>query len=172
MIQLQTGSPAKRRPARGLRKIVSGGQTGVDRAALDVALAFGLEHGGWVPRGRRAEDGPIDQRYQLTETPSDHYAQRTAWNIRDSDATLILAATPRLRGGTRLTQELAQQSGKPWLCLAASAQKPDVAQAAALRGFLDAYDVQTLNVAGPRATQAPGIEAFVEAVLGTLLRMS
>ena len=71
-------------------EIVSGGQTGVDRAALDAALALGMRCGGWCPAGRWAEDGPIDPRYPLRETPSGDPAQRTEWNVRDSDATLIL----------------------------------------------------------------------------------
>ena len=79
------------------RKIVSGGQTGVDRAALDVAIKLGIEAGGWCPRGRRAEDGPIEERYPLRETWSRTYSQRTEWNVRDSDATLILCrGTPSL----------------------------------------------------------------------------
>src|SRR3954454_8651242 len=83
-------------------KIVSGGQTGVDRAALDVALALGIPCGGWCPKGRKAEDGPIEDRYPLSETPSSDYRQRTLWNIRDSDATLILTwGEPT--GGTLLT---------------------------------------------------------------------
>ena len=76
--------------ARGLTKIVSGGQTGVDRGALDAAIAAGLAHGGWCPRGRRAEDGVMPRRYNLRETPSVRYAVRTAWNVRDSDGTLVL----------------------------------------------------------------------------------
>ena len=71
--------------------ILSGGQTGADRAALDFAIEYGLPHGGWCPRGRLAEDGPIDERYELTETPSHRYAQRTEWNVRDSDATVVFS---------------------------------------------------------------------------------
>ncbi len=70
-----------RNPKSGL-KIVSGGQTGADRAALDFAIAHGIPQGGWCPKGRKAEDGPIPDRYQLKETPSDNYAQRTEWNVR------------------------------------------------------------------------------------------
>src|SRR3989442_8006923 len=83
-------------------EIVSGGQTGVDRAALDTALALGLTCGGWCPRGRRAEDGPLPARYPLRETPSASYPERTEWNVRDSDGTLVLHHG-RLRGGTALT---------------------------------------------------------------------
>ena len=97
-----------------LRKIVSGGQTGVDRAALDAALTHDMEVGGWCPQGRRAEDGPIPPRYPVRETPSDEYAQRTTWNVRDSDGTLIIAPSP-LEGGAALTRQEAEARGKPVL---------------------------------------------------------
>src|SRR5437867_4357828 len=93
-------------------KIVSGGQTGVDRAALDVALELGVKCGGWCPQGRRAEDGRIDERYPLQETPWDGYPQRTEWNVRDSDGTLILTCGEPDRG-TALTIELVQRKKKP-----------------------------------------------------------
>lgn len=93
-------------------RIRSGGQTGVDRAALDWAIARGIPHAGWCPRGRLANDGPLPSRYQLQETPSASWSQRTRLNVRDADATLILHAGP-LQGGTRLTLRLAQQMGKP-----------------------------------------------------------
>lgn len=144
--------------------IVSGGQTGADRAALDFAIAHDIAHGGWCPRDRRAEDGPIADRYGLEETPSRHYSQRTRWNIRDSDATLIFSIKPTLTGGTRLTWELARELGKPVLHI--SRDELDVASAAAtLREFLEQHGVRTLNVAGPRSSQAPDIAAFVTAVL-------
>jgi hypothetical protein len=144
--------------------IVSGGQTGADRAALDFAIAHGMSHCGWCPRDRRAEAGPIADRYFLEETPSRHYSQRTRWNIRDSDATLIFSIIPILTGGTRLTWELARELGKPVLHI--SRDELDAASAAAsIREFLAQNQVRTLNVAGPRASQAPEIAAFVTAVL-------
>src|SRR5437870_6380616 len=94
-----------------LTKIISGGQTGVDRAALDVALELGLPCGGWCPKGRRAEDGPIPARYPLAETPWSGYPQRTLWNVRDSDGTLILVDGEPDRG-TQLTIELAKRKKK------------------------------------------------------------
>src|SRR2546429_554237 len=97
-----------------LSKIISGGQTGVDRAALDVALELGLPCGGWCPRGRRAEDGPIDSRYPLRETNALAYPVRTRWNVRDSDGTLILTRG-RPDRGTALTRDLAERMGKPLL---------------------------------------------------------
>ncbi|MCP4451447.1 MAG: hypothetical protein GY809_08300, partial [Planctomycetes bacterium] len=95
--------------------IISGGQTGVDRAALDWAIEAGVAHGGWCPKGRLAEDGPIPSQYDLAETPSDDYAVRTHWNVRDSDATVIVSLHRTLSGGTELTQMLAVALGKPWL---------------------------------------------------------
>ena len=103
--------------------IISGGQTGVDRAALDAAIAAGLAHGGWCPRGRRAEDGPIDPRYELRETESDEYPARTARNVRDADATLILRRG-EITGGTKLTREIAACE-RPYLVVDLD-QAPDV----------------------------------------------
>jgi len=95
-----------------LNKIISGGQTGVDRAALDVGLALGLAVGGWCPKGRRAEDGGIPDRYPLMETPERNYQSRTRRNIEDSDGTLLLNQG-KLDGGTALTVAHARQIGKP-----------------------------------------------------------
>jgi hypothetical protein len=147
-----------------VHKIVSGGQTGVDRAALDVALARGLPCGGWCPKGRRAEDGPIDARYPLQETPWWGYPQRTAWNVRDSDGTLILQRGEPDRG-TALTAELAGRYGRP--CLVVDlAGEPDAAEA---RAWMEAHQVRILNVAGPRETSCPGIGADAARYLRRLL---
>lgn len=139
-----------------VERIVSGGQTGADRAALDVALELGLARGGWVPRGRRAEDGPIPQRYEgMVETVSDRHAQRTELNVRDSDATLVLTLGP-VAGGTALTVDLARRMGRPLLVLDL-AEQPAGEAVAALRRWLASVRPRTLNVAGPRASEAPGI---------------
>lgn len=146
--------------------IVSGGQTGADRAALDFALEFGLAHGGWCPRGRRAEDGVIDEQYGLQETPSSRYDQRTRWNVRDSDATVVFSIEREVTGGTALTLAIASQQGKPLLHLSsevASAEGLDPAQE--LASFLTAHRVGRLNIAGPRASQEPLVAAFVRGVL-------
>jgi hypothetical protein len=135
-------------------KVVSGGQTGVDRAALDVALEKGLPCGGWCPRGRRAEDGPIDERYPLQETPWDSYPQRTDWNVRDSDGTLVLASGEPDRG-TALTIRLAAGRNKPCLVLDLS----DKADPARVLAWAAEHGVQVLNVAGPRESSAPGVYA-------------
>jgi len=136
----------------GVVRIVSGGQTGVDRAALDVAIALGIEHGGWCPRGRLAEDGPIDARYRLRETEASDYRVRTARNVLESDGTLILCRG-RLRGGTRLTRQLARRHRKP--LLAVNLERPPTATA--FHAWLEAHRVRVLNIAGPRESQAPGI---------------
>jgi hypothetical protein len=147
-----------------LPRIVSGGQTGVDRAALDVALEFGWECGGWCPAGRGAEDGPIPPRYPLRETPSSDPAQRTAWNVRDSDATLLLtsrAASP----GTEVARDAARELGRP--VYAWHVTSP--ADVGSFRRWLQVYRVGTLNVAGPRESESPGVYDATRALLRTLL---
>lgn len=135
-------------------RVVSGGQTGVDRAALDGALALGIPCGGWCPRGRRAEDGRIDMRYPLQETPSRDYAERTEWNVRDADGTLILTrGAPQ--GGTALTLEIARRLGRPALVLDLAAAR----NAGTVRDWLAREGIRVLNVAGPRESAAPGIHA-------------
>jgi hypothetical protein len=142
--------------------IISGGQTGADRAALDFAIEYGLPHGGWCPRGRLAEDGPIPASYELQETPSRKYAQRTEWNVRDSDATLAISMSAAPQGGTRLTIELAQRLGKPLLHVC---QETAAESGARIHAFLQEHKVQILNVAGPRESQEPEITALVKSVL-------
>lgn len=152
----------------GLLKIVSGGQTGVDRAALDWALANGVACGGWCPLGRLAEDGTIDPRYPLRETPEADQAQRTEWNVRDSDGTLIVSLAKRLVGGTRLTEVLAKRLAKPHLIL--SKTDGDLsAQAEALRRFIAENGIQVLNIAGPRASGEPSVGEYVRSLLDAAL---
>ncbi len=150
--------------ARNLEKIVSGGQTGADRAALDVAMALGIETGGWVPHGRRSEDGRVPVRYSgLIETDTESYQTRTALNVRDSDATLILSFGEPT-GGTALTLKLAQSSGKP--CLAVDLESLSQEEAAGrVREWLVDTGVRVLNVAGPRESGEPRITAAVTSVL-------
>lgn len=135
-----------------LQKVVSGGQTGIDRAALDASQRLGLETGGWCPRGRLAEDGPIDLRYPLRETPSDQYAERTRFNVRDSDGTLILHRG-QSSGGTALTARLARGLGRPCLEIDLN-NAPAPSQVAA---WIALHEMTVLNVAGPRQSEAPGI---------------
>jgi len=153
-----------------LEKIVSGGQSGVDRAALDAASAAGLACGGWCPRDRWAEDGPIAARYPLTETPQRDPAQRTAWNVRDADASLVLArGAPR--GGTAFTVQCTRTEGRP--CRVVDLERgPDAVQIAR---WIQCSGVRVLNVAGPRESQAPGIHtdalALLREVLAAVLHM-
>jgi hypothetical protein len=146
-------------------KIISGGQTGVDRAALDVALQCGIPLGGWCPKGRLAEDGVIDDRYPLRETDRDEYAMRTAFNVRDAEGTLIIA-TGALTGGTALTRDYAQRFERP--CLVIEPQDPTAPARVAKWIALHAPGV--LNVAGPRESTCPGIYQQAVVVLSTSLQ--
>ena len=146
-------------PANSVR-IVSGGQTGVDRAALDAALESGLAIGGWCPRGRRAEDGAISNRYPLLETPSEAYPERTEWNVRDSDVTLIVTRGDP-DGGTALTLRLAKSMGKPVRVI--DLESPPFATM--VRDWLQELQPAVINVAGPRESSQPGIYAAAKAYL-------
>lgn len=148
---------------RALERVVSGGQTGVDRAALDAALEVGAALGGWCPAGRRAEDGRIADRYPLRETPAADPAERTEWNVRDSDATLVVAGDEP-SPGTERTREAASRLGRPvYTCPAAS--PPD---AAAFQRWMEINRIRTLNVAGPRESESPGIDAAARDLLRNL----
>ncbi len=146
--------------------IVSGGQTGADRAALDWALAHGVNCGGWCPKGRLAEDGPIDLKYPLKETPSESYSERTEWNVRDSDATVVFSITLELSGGSKETLEFAHKHDKP--CLHLHSGLPDASER--LRAFLEKNKVKVLNVAGPRSSHESTIGAFVQWMLKEIIR--
>jgi hypothetical protein len=142
-----------------VERIVSGGQTGADRAALDFALAHGIPHGGWCPRGRLAEDGALQDCYELKETPGEEYPQRTEWNVRDSDGTVIFSIAAELTGGSKLTVELAKGLHQPWLHLS---QVCDGQNAVArLLNFVSENQIRVLNVAGPRASNEPAVARFV-----------
>ncbi len=151
--------------------IVSGGQTGADRAALDFAIRAGIPHEGWCPRGRLAEDGRLDSRYNLEETPSSRYDERTRWNVRDSDATLVFTIKPQATGGTGLTLAIARQLGKPHLHIARDTMDSLESAATSVLEFIAEHHVVRLNVAGPRASQEPEIAAFVEKLLTNTFEM-
>ena len=153
--------------ATKLSKIVSGGQTGADRAALDWAIGRGVPHGGWCPKGRKAEDGVIDPLYILTETPSEDYSQRTEWNVRDSDGTAVFSVGRELRGGALLTVELAGRYNKPLIHLCAQDEGTNHAQE--LRSFIEEFGISVLNVAGPRESDETGVYRFVSRVLDQAL---
>lgn len=145
--------------------IVSGGQTGADRAALDFAIRFGIPHDGWCPRGRLAEDGPLDDCYQLRETPTSKYDQRTRWNVRDSDATLVVTIQAKPTGGTALTLGAARQQGKSCLHIARDTISSLEEAGHRIAEFIVERNVHRLNVAGPRASQEPEIAEFVGELL-------
>lgn len=148
-----------------LIKIISGGQTGVDRAALDEALSNGIAIGGWCPAGRGAEDGRIPPNYLLDETPSKDYAVRTAWNVRDSDATLIFCRGEP-KGGTALTQREALIHGRPLMIADPRSFDPS-----GVRDWLNKRQVKRLNVAGPRESEEPGIYSDVRSAMGSIISM-
>lgn len=148
-----------------LRRIITGGQTGVDRAALDVALAFDIPCGGWCPKGRLAENGPIPAHYPLTETEDAEYRERTRRNVVDADGVLVLYAHS-LDVGTRHTLNLAADYGKPSLTVDLT-RDPDPADVLAWLAHFDRGMV--INVAGPRESNSPGIyELAVEYLRGLL----
>jgi hypothetical protein len=142
--------------------IVSGGQTGADRAALDWAISHHVPHDGWCPKGRLAEDGPIPSVYTLRETGTPRYPERTEKNILESDGTVIFSMTDTVEGGTKLTMELVRRHRKPLLLISAEAKR---GHAAGLRRFIVEQGVKRLNVAGPRASKEPRVGEFVKQVL-------
>jgi len=148
-----------------LTRIVSGGQTGVDRAALDAAIELGIPHGGWCPKDRMAEDGRIPLKYRLKEAFSPDYAARTRLNVRDADGTLILYREP-LEGGTALTWRFAVETGKPVLLVELGF--PPVLEAFLL--WLRENSIRTLNIAGPRESQRPGISREAKSLVTTWCR--
>ena len=165
--RFEFGAPIPRPASKHdvIGKILSGGQTGVDRAALDVAIELGIPRGGWCPKGRRAEDGVIAKHYPLRETPSTDYRERTRRNVRDADGTLIVTAD-ELRGGTALTRTLAEKLRKPCLVVDPT-QRTSVRQT---RAWLAAHGLRALNVAGPRESGQPGIYLRTRNFLRRLLR--
>lgn len=142
-----------------LQKIVSGGQTGADRAGLDVAIRWGFPYGGWCPKGRKAEDGAIGGQYQLLETPSSNYLQRTEWNVRDTDATVIFTISATLAGGSKRTAEFATKHRKPSIHIARRASTY-VDPALLLQQFVEDNGVRILNVAGTRGSKEPDVWRF------------
>jgi len=149
-----------------VRRIISGGQTGADRGALDAAIELGIEHGGHCPSGRRAEDGRIPERFRLVETESSDYAVRTERNVLEADATLLVTrGTPT--GGSALTAALARKHERTFLHLDLDGGGDPVA---AVREWLGARRIDCLNVAGPRESSSPGIAQEVRTLLVRALR--
>lgn len=138
-----------------LKKIISGGQSGVDRAALDVAIKLTIPHGGWIPQGRLTEDGPLPPEYQLTETDSCSYAERTEKNVVDADGTLLISRGS-LTGGSEYTREMAVKHNRIWLHIDLN-QIAAFQAAVAIKDWISKNKIEVLNVAGPRASKDPKI---------------
>lgn len=150
-----------------IKKIISGGQTGADRAALDVAINLQVPHGGWLPKGRKAEDGPVPALYQLKEMTTESYPARTEANVADSDGTLIITHG-ELKGGSRLTRELALKHGKPHLHIDLDVLRGDDVLYAVVNWIVENH-IAVLNVAGSRASEDPELYGNVFAILNNAL---
>ena len=149
-----------------LKKIISGGQTGADQAALDVAIKLGIPHGGWIPRGRKTETGALDARYKLKEMETSDYNKRTEQNVVDSDGTLIISRG-RLTGGSDYTREMALLHHRPWLHI--DLNKTNAFQAAKkIKSWLTENEIEVLNVAGPRASKDPAIYQVTVDIMETV----
>jgi len=136
-------------------KIISGGQTGAGRAALDFAIANGIPYGGWLPKGRKTEDGTLDLKYKLQEMPTTDYPKRTERNVLDADGTVIISHG-FLTGGSALTREFAKKHQKHWIHI--DLKELVIKEAAErLAEWLMRHEIKVLNVAGPRARKDPAI---------------
>lgn len=152
-----------------LKKIISGGQTGADQAALDSAIKFNIEHGGWIPKGRKTENGILSAKYKMDEMNTTDYPARTRQNIIDSDATLIIAGD-NLTGGSLLTKKLVKEIGKPY-CHIDFISMDDFEAAMVVNSFIIDNDVEILNVAGPRISSDPAIYDGVRTIVETMIYM-
>lgn len=160
-----------------IAKIISGGQTGADRGGLDAAIEQGVPHGGWCPKGRRAEDGEIPSKYRLVETRSKNYVRRTEQNVIDSHATVVFAYG-KPTGGSKKTLELASEHQRPCLSLDLN-ESDDEKLARQILGWMSGGGIQmpemgmppnpVLNVAGSRESKAPGIQERVKRVMMLVL---
>ena len=150
------------------KKIISGGQTGADRAALDFAIAHNISYGGWIPKGRKTEDGTLPENYQLQEMSTGSYADRTEKNILNSNGTLIVSHG-KLTGGSALTRKYAKQHRKPFLHIDLQAtSSPDAAKM--IQEWVARNDIKAMNVAGPRASKDPKIyQATIDLLEAALL---
>jgi len=147
-----------------ITKIISGGQTGADRAALDSAIKHGILHGGWIPKGRLAEDGSLSVKYKLKEMPTSSYPAQTEQNVIDSDGTLIISHGKR-GGGADLTQKLAIKHGRPCLHIDLNQKKDHTDAAAKIKEWIVQEEIEVIHVAGPRASKDPHIYNKVMEIL-------
>ena len=148
-------------------KIISGGQTGVDQAALDTAINLDIPHGGWIPKGRKTEAGILPDKYKLNEMPTGSYPKRTAQNILDSDGTLIFSHG-RLTGGSALTRDLCIKHARPWLHVDFKITN-NIDTSDSISSWIIENSIKVLNVAGSRASKDPEIYALTVTVLKTAL---
>jgi hypothetical protein len=153
-----------------LERIISGGQTGADQAALDVAVELGIPHGGWVPKGRKTESGPLPSKYLLQEMPTDSYQKRTEQNVIDSDGTLIISHGD-LTEGSDYTRRMAAKHGKPWIHIDANKQSLETA-VQMIRTWISGNDIEQLNVAGPPASKDLHIYTTTKMILKAVLLSS
>ena len=149
-----------------IKKIISGGQTGADQAALDTAIKLDIPHGGWIPKGRKTESGPLPGKYQLQEMPTASYPKRTEQNVLDSDGTLIIS-NGELTGGSALTRKLATKHGRPWLHI--DLDTIDVDPSKVIKSWIGMNEIKILNVAGPRASKVPQIYETTSEILEAAL---
>jgi len=150
-----------------ITRIVSGGQTGADQAALDVAIEKGISHGGWIPKGRLTEAGILPEKYHLTEMETTSYPMRTEQNVIDSDGTLIISHG-KLTGGSHYTREMAEKHGKPWIHIDAEAMHLEQA-VKSIWPWISANGIEILNVAGTKASKDAKIYPTTKAILEALL---
>jgi Circularly permutated YpsA SLOG family/Domain of unknown function (DUF6794) len=152
-----------------IKKIISGGQTGADQAALDAAIELGIPHGGWIPKRRLTERGHLSETYKLKEMPTASYPKRTEQNVLDSDATLIISHG-KLTGGSALTKKLADKHHRPCLHIDLDATNP-FAAVKAINYWLAKHPIEVLNVAGPRLSKDPRIYDEVKKILSSVLHL-
>lgn len=151
-----------------LETIFSGGQTGADRAALDAAIQAGFPYDGWIPKGRRAEDGIIPDTYRLKETTTEQYEERTERNVQSTDATVIFSTEP-LSGGTKLTESFTDIYKKYLLIINIQTNTIDNSSRQ-IKEWIKSNNIKTLNIAGPRQTDEPRVYPFVFSVISSIIR--
>ncbi len=150
-----------------LKKIISGGQTGADIASIDAAIETDYSYGGWLPRGRKTENGPLAFKYKMQEMTRGGYPKRTEQNIQDSDGTVIFTHK-KLTGGSRLTANIAESWGKPWLHINLS-QIELMEVVAILEDWIVKNKIEVLNVAGSRASKDPKIYGKVHQTIKIII---
>jgi predicted Rossmann-fold nucleotide-binding protein len=152
-----------------IERIISGGQTGADRAALDAAIDCGTPHGGWCPAGRIASDGTIPEDYNLRETEESTYPPRTERNVKEADATVVFMRGPGISPGSKLTIGLCEKHKKPFTIVNVAITGTEDA-AMLIKYLVQEYKVRTLNVAGSRENKSPGIYFLTYEAVSAMLK--